>query len=505
MASIFRRGKTYWARAQRKRRELRVSLQTTDRTTAERRFREWLGELEAVAWGDKPRRSYAEAEERFINEHLPAIKPGAARRYGVSLKHLSEHFGNMMLHEITSAGLSDFETKRRAHGVSTSTIRRDFACLSSMLTSAQDWEWTTDNANPVPAYLRRRAKRGLKEGAPHTRYLTEAEEAKVIAHASPDVAKAMAVAIDTGLRLEELFSLEWSQVDLVRGLITTTTNTKSGRKRKVPVSARAGTILGTLPRHLHCPHVFVNPDTKERFGQMTKGFKAAVRRAKVDKATWHDLRRTAGCRWLQRDGKSMEEVSILLGHSSVTVTEKSYAFLEAEDVAASLSGAQKAGTWNGGHHTDFKGETMTSPVGPLNSDSVDLGSNPGSPATQSGLSLTFPRHQGISTVPRYFAGPDPVSANDCGRFNRRRGRHLHRPILTNGLPDQAIPEWPIGGVLGPETQLGKLDVPPLFQELSCKTGALHPQSDQELSDALQNGAEANCRSSAREEVQRHPN
>jgi integrase len=48
-------------------------------------------------------------------------------------------------------------------------------------------------------------------------------------------------------------------------------------------------------------------------------------------------RRTAGCRWLQRDGKRIEEVSILLGHSSVQVTEQRYAFLEAERVAASLS------------------------------------------------------------------------------------------------------------------------------------------------------------------------
>ena len=59
---------------------------------------------------------------------------------------------------------------------------------------------------------------------------------------------------------------------------------------------------------------------------------------------WHDLRRTAGCRWLQRDGKSMEEVSLLLGHSSVLVTENSYAFLEAEKVAESLAGHTKAGT-----------------------------------------------------------------------------------------------------------------------------------------------------------------
>ena len=139
MAAIYRRGKRYWARAQRKGREYRRSLATTNRAVAERRFREWLEELDAIAYGDKPRRTWEEASERFIREHLPTIKRSAAVRYGVSLKHLDEHFAGKMLHQITSAEMSEFEAKRRAQGVSTSTIRRDLACLSSLLTSAQDW------------------------------------------------------------------------------------------------------------------------------------------------------------------------------------------------------------------------------------------------------------------------------------------------------------------------------------------------------------------------------
>jgi hypothetical protein len=63
--------------------------------------------------------------------------------------------------------LSSFESKRRGDGVTASTIRRDLACLSSLLTSCVDWEYA--DSNPIPAYLRRRAKRGLKEGAPRTR------------------------------------------------------------------------------------------------------------------------------------------------------------------------------------------------------------------------------------------------------------------------------------------------------------------------------------------------
>jgi integrase len=296
----------------------------------------------------------------------------------VSLKNLSPHFGGKMLHEITSATLSEFEASRRADGVKSGTIRRDLACLSSLMTSAQDdWEW--HDSNPVPGYLRRRQSRGLKESPPRTRYLTEEEESRLISAASPDVADAIAVAIDTGLRLEEQFSLTLPQVDQVRGMITTTTRTKSGRPRKVPLPSRSAQILAHLPRPTNSVHVFVNPDTGLRFVQRNKGFKAAMRRAGITDLRWHDLRRTAGCRWLQRDGRSMEEVSILLGHSSVRVTEERYAFLEGETVAAALRPHKNR---HMGRRSDPNNEraAMTYRFGTADSDSVNLGSNPSSPA-----------------------------------------------------------------------------------------------------------------------------
>lgn len=343
MAGLYRRGGVYWGRVQRQGRDIRFSLKTANRGIAEKRFRGWLDEQDGIAWGDKPRRTYAETEERFIREHLPTLKPGAAKRYGVSLKNLAEHFGRAgvaWLDQITRAALSEFETARRTDGVRPGTIRRDLACLSSMLTSAIDWEWIEDGGNPVPGYLRRRAKRGLKEAPGRTRYLSPAEEARLLEHATGEPRNAMTLAIDTGLRREELFSLTWRQVDEDRGTISTTSRTKNGRIRKVPLPPRSRTILGTLPRRLDCPHVLVNPETGTRYVQMNKGLKAAARRAGVTDLRWNDLRRTAGCRWLQRDGRSMEEVSILLGHSSVQVTEKCYAFLEAEAVAESVA-AQK--------------------------------------------------------------------------------------------------------------------------------------------------------------------
>lgn len=349
MAGLYRRGKIYWARAQRNNIDERRSLKTSNRAIAESRLRQWLDELDAIAWGDKPRRSYADAEEKFIREHLTTIKAKSALRYGVSLKNLSEHFGGKMLQQITTAELSEFETKRRTQGVRPGTIRRDLACLSSLLTSSIEWEWI--DANIVPAYLRRRSKRGLKEAPPRTRYLSVDEEAKLIAAATPAnmrnkngrqagkwtcCREAITVNIDTGLRSEELFSLQWWQIDIDNGMIKTTTLTKNGRARMVPLPERSRTVLGTIPRRIDCDYVFVNPASGTRYGNMTKGLKAAARRAGIKDLRWHDLRRTSGCRWLQRDGRTMAEVSLLLGHSSIRVTEDRYAFLEAETVAQSI-------------------------------------------------------------------------------------------------------------------------------------------------------------------------
>lgn len=339
MAGVYRRGRTYWARGQRNGREFRESLKTTDRRVAEKRYREWLDRLDAIAWGDRPRYTFAEAVERFCREHLTTLKPASSRRYGVSLKWLSDMFAGNYLDQITRERLADFEGGRRAGGAAAPTIRRDLACLSSLLTSCEDWDWIEEGRNPVPGYMARRAKRGLKESPPRRRYLSTSEEERLLDHATPAVRDAITVAIDTGLRLEEQFSLTWPQVDFRRGLIQTTKRTKNGRARTVPLPERSAQILARLkvPTHgvLVSLYVFRHEDGK-RLVNMDKGLRGAARRAGIADLRWHDLRRTAGCRWLHR-GRSMEEVSILLGHSSVTVTERSYAFLDNEKVAGEVA------------------------------------------------------------------------------------------------------------------------------------------------------------------------
>ena len=72
---------------------------------------------------------------------------------------------------------------------------------------------------------------------------------------------------------------------------------------------------------------------------MNKGMKAARRRAGLKALRWHDLRRTCGCRLLQDHAMSMEGVKEWLGHSTVVVTERTYAFLEIEHLHRAVANA----------------------------------------------------------------------------------------------------------------------------------------------------------------------
>lgn len=348
MATIYKRGKIWWARAQRKGQEYRKSLETGDRPTAQKRLQVWLAELEATSWGGRSRVSFADAARGFIVNYLPTLKPSSATRYGVSLKWLSDKFGASMLDEIGREELSSFESWRRALGASNPTIRRDLQCLSSVFSYCEDQDWIDDGRNPVPGFLKRRAKRGLTESPAKRRYLSPAEEAALLAECGDLTHDAVCVAIDTGLRKEEQLSLLRTQIDLKRGMIETTQDTKNGRKRWVPLPPRSAEIIRRrIEKNRLSFFVFANEKGK-RYATFDNGFKAAQRRSGIAKTSWHDLRRTAGCRWLQRDKRSMEEVSRMLGHNSITVTEKSYAFLEEEAVAADVAAAQKSAHSKGG-------------------------------------------------------------------------------------------------------------------------------------------------------------
>jgi integrase/recombinase XerD len=334
--SVYKRGKTYWIRFQFAGDEIRRSARTASRAEAVAFERELRGQLGRIARGGRVRRTYREAMERFLVEHCATLKLWSRRRYISSAKALHPFFKDLWLDQITRGRLAEFVATRRGEGMQSPTIRRDLACLSSMLTRACDeWEWI--DANPVKAF----SKRALREAAPRVRFLTRAEFDRLLAAAAPHLKPMLVVAVGTGMRLEEQLSLRWPQIDLGRREITLT-ETKTGAPRVIPL---AGTVLGTLsglPRHIREPWVFWHGDG-QRFTTIKTAFLAACRRAKIKDFRWHDLRHTFAS-WKVQEGVDLYRLSRLLGHKTLAMTAR-YAHLQTADLHDAVG--TKVGTREG--------------------------------------------------------------------------------------------------------------------------------------------------------------
>lgn len=342
--NLRRRGKTWWYRIRHEGKDFEGSLETSDLGQAKIRLDRIREELNATAWGEKPRHTFNDAATRFGEEHFPNLKPKSQKRYLVSIANLLELLDGVKLDEIGSAKLSEFENARKKERVTTSTIRRDLACLSVIFTKCEEWEWA--KSNPAKPFLRGRKLAGLNEGDARTRYLSHEEEVEILENAPPKARKAIEFAIDTGLRKEEQFSLLRSDVNhRLKDVNVRREVAKSLKPRRVPLWERAARIAKEMPADLICPFLFVTKAAvrySEESPYHYEALQKAVRRANKKRAArgikpmehveWHDLRRTCGCRLLQDHGFPMEEVSKWLGHSSVKVTEKHYAFLKDDQI-----------------------------------------------------------------------------------------------------------------------------------------------------------------------------
>lgn len=328
--SIYRRNEIWWVRFRHQGQHIRRSARTRSRRVAEEYERQLREEYSRLARGGKERRTFNEVMARFVNEHLPNLRPESARRYVTSIHALKPYFDGLYVDEITRGRISEFIAARRRI-VSTTSVRRDLACLSSALELAIIWEWA--DQNPVKAINKRHLK--LLEAPPRTRYLTHTEYDRLLRHAQPYLRPLIVFAVATGLRLEEQLSLRWQNVDFPERKVFVP-RTKTGTPREVPLTEEVVSVLRTLPHHINSPYVFCKRDGS-RYGKLTRGLSGAANRAGVENLRWHDLRRTCGS-WLLQGGMDMKKVSQWLGHKSIAVTERSYAFLRTEDL---LGSAQK--------------------------------------------------------------------------------------------------------------------------------------------------------------------
>lgn len=283
-----------------------------------------------------------------------SVKPSVLTRYKLSLKAVRSVMDGQVIEKITTKTIALVVKTRRAAGVTNATIKRDLTAISSVIGYCCAQGWREDN--PAKTY-----DRGvIRERRDPITLPSEEDIAAVVALARPGMAAAIRYAQYTGMREEEVFSLEWDQV---RDGVSDLSKTKTSRVRAVPNDERAvGTLAGT-EKHGTAPWVFYHADG-ERYKNVASNFRQlmvkAIRLKKVKRAfRFHDLRHWFAVDFLRKGGN----IYILqkhLGHTSIRTTEMYLDFLTPEEQHAAKFG-RPAHTWHKGGIATTQNEPQNEP------------------------------------------------------------------------------------------------------------------------------------------------
>jgi len=243
-------------------------------------------------------------------EYSEANKRNFSReRY--TIRHLLKAFGNRWLSDITVWHVERYKAHRRLL-VAPATVNRELTLLKHMFTKAIEWDRAT--TNPV------KAVKLLREANSRVRFLTDEEEARLLAACPANLRALVIAALHTGFRRGELLSLRWSDVDFPNGLVTVQASyAKNGERRSVPISRTFRRVLNELREEQpNSQHVF-RTERGDPYVSPTTAFESAVKRAELVDFHFHDLRHCFASR-LVMGGQDIRTVQELLGHKNLTMT-----------------------------------------------------------------------------------------------------------------------------------------------------------------------------------------
>jgi integrase len=272
---------------------------------------------------ESERTTLREAFERYGRE-ITVQKKSAAQENS-RIKIILAH--PLALRSLSSLRSSDVASYRdlRLKTVGAQTVVHDLNLISNLFNIARK-EWGMENlSNPVELVKKPKLPNGRNRrlvGDEETRLLRAAGASK-----SAALKPLILVALETAMRLGEMLSLTWGNINLEKG-VASLTDTKNGESRQVPLSSTAIEILAGLPRNTESDRVFWAWTAIDS----VKGlWRRVCDKSGVDDFHFHDLRHEATSRLFERGFNPMEVASIT-GHKTLQMLKR-YTHLRAEDLA----------------------------------------------------------------------------------------------------------------------------------------------------------------------------
>lgn len=281
---------------------------------------------------------------RWLDEVArPTLRASTYDSYDDILRgHLIPGLGRIALAKLSPADIQTFLNAKLASGLSPRRVQYIHAVLRRALVTAERWGMVSRNV----------AKLVDPPRVPHHEIapLTPKQAKCLIEAASDDRHRALyTTALGTGLRQGELLGLRWEDVDLDTGRLRvrhtlanvdgtlTLLEPKTERSRRtislpavVAAALRAHRTRQRMDRlvagsrWVDSGHVFTTMVGRPiHAATVTRAFQAALERAGLPHARFHDLRHAAAT-FLLAQGMTLEDVKQLLGHSSITLTSNTY-------------------------------------------------------------------------------------------------------------------------------------------------------------------------------------
>jgi site-specific recombinase XerD len=262
----------------------------------------------------------AQAVDRYLEDCTARLKPPSVKKYRTLLKnHFLPFCEKRGVRQLSQLNVSFFREFRNSWTFSPVTQAKSLEQLRAFGRFCAADEWI--KGNPVTA-----VKAPLAVHNP-TLPFTETDMKKLFAACrkwSGNGVKMEALILlmrRAGLRISDAVTLKRSE--LVNGRVFLH-QAKTGTPVYVPVPPKVTAALKKLDERGEYFFWSGNGEVKSAIEDCRRAFSAVAKLAGVQNAHFHRLRDSFAVSLLQ-NGVSLEEVSILLGHASIRVTERHYA------------------------------------------------------------------------------------------------------------------------------------------------------------------------------------
>ncbi len=229
------------------------------------------------------------------------------------INQLTQIFGNLPLKRFTPMLIEQYQTEKLQLGKKPATVNRLLATISHMFTKSIEWEMLSEGI-----LKKIRNVKFLPENNKRLRYLSTEECSFLINACSSHLRPIVITALNTGMRKEEILSLEWEKhIDLNNDFILLD-KTKNGERREIQINKTLRDALQDIVIKINSPCVFTDGKGR-RFKDIQKSFKTACQKAGIRDFHFHDLRHCFASH-LVMAGVDLVTVKNLLGHKSLDMT-----------------------------------------------------------------------------------------------------------------------------------------------------------------------------------------